>query len=119
MSEVNIDEPNIDEPNIDEPNIDPAEAEARLDELGENIQQARREADEHGTLRAADDAKRSCCALASNRSNPSIPTTATARCSCAPRSDQRCRTEVSSHPFEATGPGGLQRTPGKRAKSVS
>jgi hypothetical protein len=44
-----------DEPNTDEPNLDPAEAEARLDELEDNIQQARREAEEHGTLGAAAD----------------------------------------------------------------
>jgi hypothetical protein len=34
----------------DQPNIDPAEAQARLDQLEENIQQERREAEEHGTL---------------------------------------------------------------------
>jgi hypothetical protein len=39
----------------DEPNLDPAEAEARLDDLEEKIQQTRREAEDHGTLGAAAD----------------------------------------------------------------
>ena len=39
----------------DEPNIDPAEAKARLDELEKNIQETRREAEDHGTLGVAAD----------------------------------------------------------------
>jgi hypothetical protein len=56
MSEATNDDPTTDEPSIPaEANIDPDEAKARLDELEENIQQTRREAEEHGTLGAAAD----------------------------------------------------------------
>jgi len=39
----------------DDANLDPAEAEARLEDLEEKIQQTRREAEDHGTLGAAAD----------------------------------------------------------------